>query len=175
MLGGNDVVTIRPRLEVPIGSPRLHSIGWYPQNITFEYRGTYNSTSLRRQPKYAESLFMFGVDVASKLRLSSDSRWVVYHDPVLLIDHGYLDHFVQLAYQFAPGIRVAISGGVEPSVLDNVPNEYSYIGRDLFLFNLGANATEAASNYYGLGDKIQAAESALSRARSVQVRADVRF
>lgn len=175
MLGGNDVVTIRPRLEVPIGSPRLRNVAWHPRNITFEYRGTYNSTSLKRQPKYAESLFLIGVDVATKLRLSSDTRWAVYHDPLLQIDHGYLDHFVQLAYEFAPGIKVAISGGVEPTVLDNVPNDYSHIGRDLFLFNLGANATEAASNYYGLGGKIQAAESALARARRVQVRADVRF
>lgn len=175
MLGGNDVASVKTGVTIPIrelgrriGPVRL-------DNATFEYRGTLNFESLDRRPRYAESIFRFGIDLGPSLRLNTDSRWAKYDDPRLQLGRGYLDHFGELVYRFAPGIDVALSAGVDPWVIDPITNEYAYIGRDQFLFAQGANAGTAETNFFGLGRSIIAAEHALRAERRIQVKANVVF
>lgn len=166
MLGGNDVVSIRPSLEVPLYEPR---------NATFEYAGIFNTVSLSKRPKYIESIFRLGCDINSALRVNTDSRWAKYDDPVLGMHGGYVSHFAELVYKFAPRIQVALSYGVDPWVVDRAVNEYRNIGRDQFLFDRGATADAAAGNYYGFGAVLSAAEKAMRDDRRFQVEAVIYF
>ena len=166
MLGGEDAVRVRPVVEVPLLAAR---------NGLFRWKGTFETVALGRRPKYAESRFQLGLDLNRSLRLSTDSRWVRYDDPFLGLDAGYLSHFAQCAYTFAPGVSLALGFGVDPWVMDDVLNDYADIGRDLFLFARGASAATAHDNYYGLGPKIAAAERALESERVLQLKAIVHF
>jgi hypothetical protein len=166
MLGGEDALCIRPVIEVPLLAAR---------NGRFRWKGTFESVALDRRPKYAESRFQLGLDLNRSLRLSTDSRWVKYDDPFLGLNSGYLSHFAQCAYTFAPGVSLALGLGVDPWVMDEVLNDYADIGRDVFLFARGASGATARDNYYGLGPKIAAAERALESERVVQLKAIVHF
>jgi hypothetical protein len=167
MLGGGDVVSVKPALEIPIWRRRDLRLGW---------NGTFNTPSLSKRPKYLESIFRLGVDVFQDLRLSTDVRWVKYDDPVLSLFHGYQESFTQLRYQVSPDIHVSLGFGVDPEVTYRLGvDEYSLIGRDQFLFAAGANAANAQTNFYGLGAQIEAAESALRDVRIIQVKGTVDF
>ncbi len=166
MLGGADALRIRPTLEVPVLAARNGLVRW---------KGTFGTEGLDRRPKYAESRLQLGFDVNRMLRLATDSRWVKYDDPFLGLYSGYLSHFVEATWTFAPGATIALGFGVDPWVVDEVLNEYADIGRDVFLFARGATGATARDNYYGLGPKIAAAERALENERVVQIKAIVRF
>jgi hypothetical protein len=166
MLGGNDVVSLRPVVEVPVLARR---------NGVVRMLGRYNSMSIDRQPKYAETVLQLGFDLTPNLRLDADSRWAKYDDPVLQLRSGYLSHFQELTYRFAPNIQVALGFGVDPWVIDPPVNQYAPIGRDLFLFARGANGAVAEQNYLSLGQAIAAAERALEDERRVQLEAIIHF
>jgi len=166
MLGGEDALCVRPVIEIPLLAAR---------NGLFRWKGTFATTDLGRLPKYAESRFQLGFDLSRSLRLSTDSRWVKYDDPFLGLYSGYLSHFAQCAYTFAPGASLALGFGVDPWIMDEVLNDYADIGRDVFLFARGASGAAARDNYYGLGPKIAAAERALESERVVQLKAIVHF
>jgi hypothetical protein len=166
MLGGEDALCVRPVIEVPLFAAR---------NGLFRWKGTFETVALDRKPKYSESRFQLGFDLNRSLRLSADSRWVKYDDPFLGLNSGYLSHFAQCAYTFAPGVSLALGFGVDPWVMDEVLNDYADIGRDVFLFARDANGATARDNYYGLGPKIAAAERALESERVVQLKAIVHF
>ncbi len=166
MLGGEDALCVRPVIEVPLLATH---------NGLFRWKGTFETVALGRRPKYAESRFQLGFDLTRSLRVSTDSRWVKYDDPFLRLYSGYLSHFAQCAYTFAPGASLALGFGVDPWVIDEVLNDYADIGRDVFLFARGASGANARSNYYGLGPKITAAERALESERVVQLKAIVHF
>lgn len=166
LLGGNDVVAVRPALEVPLLRRR---------NMTFRWNGNFLGVDLGHRPKYSESIFQFGMDLTRNLRLHTDTRWAKYDDPVLGLDDGYVSHFVETVYDFGGGLQLALSTGVDPWVLDRTTNEYASIGRDLFLFGRGANGAAAESNYFGLKGAIPAAEKALRDERRIQVEAILKF
>ena len=166
MLGGSDALEVRPVLEVPLLAAR---------NGVFRWKGTFATEALDRRPKYAESRFQLGFDLNRTLRIGADSRWVKYDDPFLGLDSGYLSHFADCTWTFAPGVSLALGFGVDPWAMDEVLNDYADIGRDLFLFARGATGAAARDNYYGLGPKIAAAEQALENERAVQLKAIVHF
>lgn len=172
LLGGRDVVSWKPRLHVPVFAER---------NVTFDWHGTFNGVELGKMPMYAESIFQLGVDVTPQLRFSTDSRWVKYDQPGLGLFAGYVSHFADLTYRFAPEIQVSLSFGVDPWVLNQVTNEYAGIGRDEFLFERGATGSRAETNYFSLGTFdglpgfIDQAERALEKERRIQIEALVRF
>jgi hypothetical protein len=143
--------------------------------MLFKYLGRYNSVSVDRLPKYAESVFQLGFDLASGLRFEADSRWVKYDDPLLQLRSAYWSHFQEITYKFAPNIQVALGFGVDPWVIDPPVNQYAPIGRDLFLFARGANGAIAEQNYLGLGQAIAEAEQALEDERRVQLEAIIHF
>jgi hypothetical protein len=169
LLGGEDVVSVRPRVQVPLRARR---------NVTFDYEGVFNVAKLGRLPKYSESVFRLGFDVTRFVRFSTDSRWAKYDDPTLGLFHGYVDHFAQLSYAFAPTARVELSFGVDPWVIDPPANEFAMIGRDQFLFDANRSAaspTTALVDFVSLGARVAAAEKALRDERRVQVRGIVTF
>ena len=166
MLGGADALRVRPLLEVPVLAARNGVVRW---------KGTFGTEALDKRPKYAESRLQLGCDLNRMLRLTTDSRWVKYDDPFLGLYSGYLSHFAEATWTFAPGASLALGFGVDPYVIDEVLNEYSDIGRDVYLFARGATGATAKDNYYGLGPKIAAAERALENERVVQIKAIVHF
>jgi hypothetical protein len=166
MLGGNDALRVKPMLEVPVLAARNGLVRW---------KGTFETAAPGRRPKYAENRLQLGCDVNRMLRLTTDSRWVKYDDPFFALHSGYLCHFAEATWTFAPGASLALGFGVDPYVIDETLNEYADIGRDVFLFARGANGATAEDNYYGLGAKIAAAEKALENERVVQIKAIVRF
>ena len=166
MLGGDRRAAHPARVEVPVLGARNGVVRW---------KGTFGTEGLDRRPKYAESRLQLGLDLNRMLRLTTDSRWVKYDDPFLGLHSGYLSHFAEATWTFAPGASFALGFGVDPWVVDEVLNEYSDIGRDVYLFARGASGATAKDNYYGLGPKIAAAEKALENERVVQIKAIVRF
>jgi len=166
MLGGADALRVKPMVEVPVLGARNGVVRW---------KGTFGTEALDKRPKYAENRLQLGLAVNRMLRLTTDSRWVKYADPFLGLYSGYLCHFAEATWTFAPGASLALGFGVDPYVIDEVLNEYSDIGRDVFLFTRGATGATAKDNYYGLGAKIAAAERALENERVVQIKAIVRF
>ncbi len=166
MLGGADALRVKPMVEVPVLGARNGVVRW---------KGTFGTEALDKRPKYAENRLPLGVDGNRMLRLTTASRWVKYDDPFLGLYSGYLCHFAEATWTFAPGASLALGFGVDPYVIDEVLNEYSDIGRDVFLFTRGATGATAKDNYYGLGAKIAAAERALENERVVQIKAIVRF
>ena len=166
MLGGANVWTFRPEIRIPI----------LPQHgFSFEYAGRIHTQYLTVRPKYFESFFRLGYALTPDFRLQTDTRWVKYDDPVLGLAHGYVDHFVEALYTFAPGVQVSLSYGVDPWVLDRATNEYAYRGRDDALAAGGVTANAARVAYLNQGPVIDAAEKALSDRRRIAVEAIVRF
>lgn len=166
MLGQRNVLRVRPSLSVPLLASR---------RMTFEYRGTFSGVSLGQQPRYAETVLQFGVDLSRTLRFKTDSRWVKYDAPELSLGGGYLGHFAELEYRFAPNATVSFSWGVDPWVIDPLTNEYAYIGRDVYLINKNASGFFAETNYLSLAPMISAAEKRLRDERRLQFEAVVRF
>jgi hypothetical protein len=166
MLGGDNALRVAPMIEVPVLGARNGIVRW---------KGTFETVALDRRPKYAESRLQLGLDLNRMLRFTTDSRWVKYDDPFLGLYSGYLSHFAEATWTFAPGVSIALGFGVDPWVIDEVLNEYADIGRDVFLFARGATGATAKDNYYGLGPKIADAERALENERVVQIKAVVHF
>jgi hypothetical protein len=166
MLGGDDAVRTRTLLEVPFAARR---------NGVARWKGTFENVSLGRLPMYAENRLQVGLDLTRFLRLGADSRWVKYDAPFFGLESGYLSHFVDATYTFAPGATLALGFGVDPWVMDDAINDWADIGRDAYLFARGATGANAHDDYYGLGAKIGAAEKALENARVVQIKAVVHW
>jgi hypothetical protein len=167
MLGGNNVMSVKPRLEVPLLLRR---------HMMFRFRGTYNMDELGRLPKYAESVFQFETDVTPSLRFSTDSRWVKYDVPLIGLFHGFVAHFAELDYRFAAGIDASLGFGVDPHIVYRLGfDEDTYINRDQFLFARGAHAAQAATDFFQFGKLLDEAERALSNARVIQVKGTVNF
>lgn len=166
MLGGDDVVSWRPRAEWTFHEPR---------NATVRYAGILNATKLGRKPKYWENRFQLHYEFSRRLHLNTDSRWVRYDDPVLALEETFLSHFVEFKYMFTPEVEVGLSYGVDPYVIDPVTNQYADIGRDFFLFERGANGATARDRYLELGSILDRAESELESERRFQLEAIVRF
>ena len=166
MLGERNVIRVKPSLAVPLLASRA---------MILEYLGTLSGVTLGRQPKYAESILQFGFDLSRDLRFNTDTRWAKYDDPELSLAKGYVSHFFELEYRFAPTARVAFSWGVDPWVIDPLTNEYAYIGRDVYLIDRNANGFFAETNYLSLAPMIAASEKNLRNERRLQVEAIVRF
>jgi hypothetical protein len=131
--------------------------------------------SLGKRPRYAETVLQFGVDLSRVVRFKTDSRWVKYDAPELSLGRGFLDHFAEIEYHFAPTASVSFSWGVDPWVVDPLTNEYAYIGRDVYLINKNASGFFAETNYLSLAPMIAAAEQRLRDERRLQFEAVVRF
>jgi hypothetical protein len=166
VLGVNDVVRLKPTLEVPF---------WARRNALLRYQGTFTGVDLGKNPRYAESIFQLGFDWNKVIRIGSDTRWVKYDAPTLGLARGYASTFTSATYHFAPDISVALGLGVDPEVLDPNTNEYSSIGRDLYLNQRNANGYIAENNYLSLAPQIAAAEHALKAEKRIQLRAVVHF
>lgn len=91
------------------------------------------------------------------------------------LNGSYNETFLEVAYEVAEGIELALSYGVDPWAIDDPVNEYGYIGRDLYLFERDANGGTARTNYVSLAELIPEAESALADERVIQIEAVVRF
>ncbi len=165
-LGGEDAVFWRPHLDCDV---------WSSPEVRFEYDGLIGASGFDREPKYVETLLKAVWTIRPRWTLGTDLRFAKYNDPVLDLNDAYNDTFVELKHVVQEGIELALSYGVDPWVLDEPVNEYAYIGRDAYLFGLGANAETARTNYLGLKQRIQAAESAMANARVLQLEAIVRF
>ncbi|NNF07949.1 MAG: hypothetical protein HKN21_14390, partial [Candidatus Eisenbacteria bacterium] len=166
MLGGDDVVSLKPRAEWMFYADRSATVG---------YQGILNATKLGREPKYWETNITFHVELTRRLDLNTDSRWVRYDDPILDMDETFLSHFIELKYHFTPEIEVGLSWGVDPWVIDGITNEYDRIGRDQFLFSRNANASTAESDFLDMGKTILAAEKALEDETRFQLEAIIRY
>lgn len=166
LVGGNNVVSWKPSVSGDIATRG---------EVKFRWQGTFNGVSLGTRPKYMENIFQATAKLSPRTHALWDVRWAKYDDPILDLGHGYVDHFIRVAYDFTPTITVQAGWGVDPDVLDPPVNEYAPIGRDLFLFAQGANGVVAQDNYRGLARAIPAAELALESERRVQLQAIVRF
>ncbi len=166
MLGGRNVVSWKPEFRWTFYRPRNASVG---------YRGVLNSTELGRKPKYWGNDIVLHVDLTRRLGLNTDSRIARYDDPVLNLRDTYTSHFVELKYRFTPDLQVGLSWGVDPWVIDTPTNEYAHIGRDVFLFDRGANGDAAKTQFLNMTNTIRSAEQALEDERVVQLEAILTF
>jgi hypothetical protein len=166
LLGEDEAIRFRPRVEIPIARNR---------DVRFAWRGTFAGVELDKAPRYAESIFQLGFDLTRTIRFVNDTRWVKYDAPALELGRGYLSNFAEATMRMAPGIELSFGFGIDPEVLDPVTNEFAYIGRDVFLFERNANGFIAETDYLSLAPQIAAAERALQDERRFQVQAIVRF
>ena len=143
--------------------------------MRLEWDGTFAAPGVTREPEYTENLVRAIWKIKPKWTFLTDLRFVKYNDALLDLDDSYNSTFLELAYEVAEGIEVAVSYGVDPWAIEEPVNEYSRIGRDLFLFERGANAGTARTNYFGLADAIREAESDLADERLFQLEAIMRF
>jgi hypothetical protein len=166
VLLGDDAVYWRPSMAADIlSSP----------NVRLEWDGTFASPGMNRQPEYTENLVRGIWKIRPKWQFLADLRFVKYNDALLDLNDSYNETFLELKHEIAPGVEIALSYGVDPWAMDDAVNEYGYIGRDLFLFDRGANAATARTNYFGLASAIRTAEGALAKERLFQLEAMMRF
>ncbi len=166
MLGGEDVVSWKPHGRWTFCQRR---------NATVEYWGKLNSTGLGRKPKYWENQIGFHLDLTRRLGFNTDSRIVRYDDPVLRLTETFASHFLELKYRFTPAMEMGLSWGVDPWVIDGVANDYKHIGRDSFLFGLGADGNTAKTQYLNMTETVRAAEQALEDEKRFQLEAILKF
>lgn len=166
LLGGRNASFVKPVLSTTLRA------AW---DLDFTWRGNFAGIDLDKDPKYAENIFQLEARPWKQVRLYSDTRLVKYNDPVLDIFGSWWSSFAEVAYEIAEGIEVALSYGVDPFVIDETTNEYDAIGRDAFLFGLGANGDAARRSFFTLGSAIPAAEQALEDERRIQIEGIVRF
>lgn len=166
LVGGRDASFWRPSLKTTL---------WPAKKVDFAWRGTFAGIDLGRDPKYTENLFLVDAKPWKKIRLSSDTRLVKYTDPVLDFFDSFWSTFAEVAYEMADGIELSISYGVDPYVVDESTNEFDSIGRDMFLFDRGANGDAARRSFLGLASSLPAAEQALQDERRIQIEGIVRF
>ncbi len=166
LLGGDDAVFWRPSFDLEI---------WPAKEITFAYDGTFAAIGVDREPKYSETLLQVGWRVSRSWRFLTDWRFVKYNDPVMDLGGSYHESFWEFTYEVAEDVELALSYGVDPWILDEPLNEFAYIGRDMFLFDRGANAGTARTAFANLGKRIEEAETALADERVFQIEAIMRF
>jgi hypothetical protein len=166
MLGGNDVVSWRPRVAANL----LRG-----DRMRLEYEGIINAVGFDRKPKYLETNLRGALRTSEKMRVGMDARLVRYDDPRLGIRDSFHSLFAEVAYLFTDRIEISLSYGVDPWVLDTPVNEYARVGRDYFLYDSGLNAAVARDNALGLQQAVPEAEQALEDERRIQVEAIVRF
>lgn len=166
LLGESDVVAVKPSVEVPIRRA---------DDMRLELRGHYAGVNLGTQPKYAETLVLFGFDLSRPLRLQTDWRWVKYDVPSLSLTRGYVSQFTEARYRFGTGIEVSLGFGVDPYVLDRDLNDYARIGRERFLNERNANGFTAEHDWLSLAPQLSAAEKRLQNTKRIQIEAIVRF
>lgn len=166
LLGGQDAFILRPAVDVEVlDSPR----------VTFRYEGTVAAPGFGREPSYVETLLQGTWNFRPRWRLHTDLRFAKYNSRPLDLDDSFNSTFLEVVYEVAAGIDLALSYGVDPWVLDPDNNEYGYIGREQYLFARGANGVTARENYVSLAEVIPEAESALADERVIQIEAIVRF
>ena len=166
LLGGNDAFVWKPEITVRVPNSR---------EIDVSYFGTIGSDAVGGAPKYLESIFKITGRPTRDWVATWDSRLVKYDVPALELSESYFSTFFEIAYEPVEQVSFAISWGVDPYVIDGPVNEYAYIGRDEFLFEQGADATAARSDFYGLADRIRAAETALEDENRIQFEARLEF
>ncbi|MFH1279451.1 MAG: glycogen-binding domain-containing protein [Candidatus Eisenbacteria bacterium] len=166
LLGGRNASFVKPVLTTTL---------WAAHDLEFTWRGNFAGVDLDKDPKYTENLFQLEARPWKKVRLYSDTRLVKYNDPVLAIFGSWWSTFAEAAYEVAEGIEVSLSYGVDPFIVDETTNEFDAIGRDLFLFERGANGDVARRSFSGLGTAIPEAEQALEDERRIQIEGIVRF
>ncbi len=165
LLGGRDATILRPEISFDV---------WEARDVRFTYLGQIAGVT-GNDPKYVETLLQLLSRPYKSFRLYSDTRLVKYNDPVLDLFSSYWSTFFEVAYEFGAGLELAFSYGVDPYVIDETTNEYGYIGRDEFLFDLGANGDAARKDFTNLGSLIPQAEQALEDEERFQVEGIVRF
>jgi hypothetical protein len=166
MLGGEDVVSWKPHAKWTFYRPR---------NVSVEYWAILNSTGLSRKPKYWDNQIAFHLDLTRRLGLNTDTRIVRYDDPVLRLKDTFASHFVELKYRFTPAMEMGLSWGVDPWVIDGVANEYKHIGRDLFIFERGADGNAAKNQYLNMTETVRGAEQELEDEKRFQLEAIIKF
>ena len=166
LVGGGDASFLRPSLSTVL---------WAEKNLTFDYRGNFAGVDAGKKPKYKENLFTLTARPWKKIRLVSDTRLANYNDPVLELHGSYWCTFFEVAYEVAEGIEVSLSFGVDPHVVNEATNRFEPIGRDIFLFDGGANASAARRDFESLSRFLPAAEQALEDERRIQIEGIVRF
>ncbi len=147
---------------------------WEARDVGFTYRGTLAGEA-GKEPKFVETLVQVVSHPWKKIRLYSDTRLVKYNDPVLDLFTSYWSTFAEVAWELGGGAEIALSYGVDPIAIDEAVNEYDYIGRDLFLFDRGANGDVARRDFFGLTKNISEAEQALEDERRFQIEGIIHF
>ncbi len=166
LLGGNDASVIKPHLAIGLHDGR---------QVELAYHGTFAGAGVGKTPSYVETLVHLTGMLAPRWRGYVDTRIASYDSAILDLNDSFVSTFIEIAYLPTSTISIAFSYGVDPYVIDAPVNEYDYIGRDLFLFERGANGSAAQTNYLGLGDAIVSAERALEDERRFQLEAIVRY
>lgn len=166
LLGGRAAVMFEPRVKVAVDAR---------EKLVAEYRGTIATAGLQYKPSFNETRALLTWKATDRVTLTTDTRAAHYNSAQLGLHHTYWSNFAEARYNWTRQISVEFGVGVDPDVLDPVPNEYRDIGRDLFLFNQGANETVARTNYRRFGSTLDAAERALSNERRVQLEAKLAF
>jgi hypothetical protein len=166
LLGGRSAAVIQPRATMTIGPNALAAI---------EYRGTLSTAGLSYSPSSVETRGLATVRLLPRLSAYEDLRVARYDAASLALRHTYVSNFAELRYTWTPQIGIELGFGVDPYVLDLVPNEYRDIGRDIFLFDQGANETAARTNYQSFGRILDTAEKNLAHERRISLEAKLTF
>ncbi len=166
LLGGRAAVLAEPRVRVTAGRGDRWAL---------DYRGTIATAGLQYKPSFVETRTLLSWKATDRITLVNDNRCAHYNSTQLGLKHTYWSNFAEARYNWTQQISIELGVGVDPDVLDPVPNEYRDIGRDLYLFNQGASETAARTNYRRFGTTLDAAERALSRERRVQLEAKLAF
>ncbi|MBU1699142.1 MAG: glycogen-binding domain-containing protein [Candidatus Eisenbacteria bacterium] len=166
LLGGRDAFVWHPDLTFHLEQDH---------KVDLIYEGTFSAEGFDGKPKYLETILQLRGFIYEDWRLSCETRIAKYDDPVLELKESYHCSYLELAYQPADGITLALSYGVDPYVVDGVTNRYDKIGRDQYLFNQNANGATAESNFLGLRRIIERAEQALEDERRIQLEGILNF
>ncbi len=166
LLGGRAAVIASPRAQLRLGRR---------DGLTLEYRGTLAGAGAKYKPSFTETRTLLTWKATDHVTVVNDNRAAHYNSTQPDVHHTYWSNFAEVRYNWTQQISVELGVGVDPDVLDPVPNEYRDIGRDLYLFGQGATESAARTNYRRFGAAIDAAERALSRERRVQLEAKLAF
>ncbi|MDI6807567.1 MAG: glycogen-binding domain-containing protein [Candidatus Eisenbacteria bacterium] len=166
LLGGTDALILKPSARLFLDS---QSRNW------LEYAGTFSGAGFSYRPSYIETLIRSKFWFSRTLSLYNDARFASYNHKGLSLKKSFFSNFVELGLEWSKQVRLEFGFGVDPYVLDEVLNEYTYIGRDMFLFGKSADAMTAVTNYKNIGKIIEDAENSMSRERRISVEAKLRF
>jgi Glycogen recognition site of AMP-activated protein kinase len=157
-------------------------LGYDYKKISVEYEANIAQNDFSYSPVLVENFVRLGYEINPRWQICTDTRIPMYNSEFLGLvtdfendEDVFVALYAAVKYHLNENVWIALSYGVNPTVINDVTDQFYNGGRRQYLEETSGLDEYLQNTYNGFGDKIRSAEDAMAKDDRISLEAVIKF